>query len=532
MNYWIKIAAFSAATLFSGAFAAPNPNFHIYLGYGQSNMAGAGDIEAADQVPNDRFLMLSGVDCSARKGSTNIKLSKGAWAKAVPPMFHCYEGLSVADYFGRAMADSMPGITIGIIPVAVGGTSIKLFDKDQWQGYFSTAASWLQAWAKDYEASGNDYAAIVALGKKAMEVGVIKGVIFHQGESDGADQTWQKTVHKTYADMLGEWGLKEADVPFVAGEMLQTSNACCASKNTGVNGLKSYFPKFGVASSQGLGGKDVYHFDHAGYVTMGKRYAEQMLKLVNRTVDPNAPPVNVDDPGSSTIPDPPAETYGPYADTIAIPGKVEAENYNKGGAGVAYSDKDTANQGKQYRGDAVDLYMAGMGMSVGYTQVGEWLKYSVSVAESGEYEITGNVAGTNGTGSFALYMDGTKIGNEIVAPKGADYEAYSKVSGGKVNLTAGAHELKLEIVNDWINIDWVEISKASTVKLSNVSLDFSQSLNGKYTVYGLSGARIGIVWLDNVDLTDAGRQVRDQAQKNGVFVLKNQTQTIMVNTEK
>ena len=168
MNNWIKIAAFSATALFSGAFAAPNPNFHIYIAYGQSNMAGAGDIETADQVPNDRFLMLSGVDCSARKGSTDIKLSKGVWAKAVPPMFHCYEGLSVADYFGRAMADSMPGITIGIIPVAVGGTSIKLFDKDQWQGYLSTAASWLQSWAKDYEASGNDYAAIVALGKKAM----------------------------------------------------------------------------------------------------------------------------------------------------------------------------------------------------------------------------------------------------------------------------------------------------------------------------------------------------------------------------
>ena len=60
-------------------------------------------------------------------------------------VFHCYEGLSVADYFGRYMADSLPGITIGIIPVAVGGTSIKLFDKDQWQSYYSTVADWLQS---------------------------------------------------------------------------------------------------------------------------------------------------------------------------------------------------------------------------------------------------------------------------------------------------------------------------------------------------------------------------------------------------
>ncbi|NLG38368.1 MAG: carbohydrate-binding protein [Fibrobacter sp.] len=534
MNIWAKIAALSIATLFSGVFAAPNPNFHIYLAYGQSNMAGAGGIENGDQVPHDRFLMISGVDCNSRKGNTDIKLSKGKWAKAVPPMFHCYEGLSVADYFGRYMADSLPGITIGIIPVAVGGTSIKLFDKDQWQSYYSTAADWLQSWAKDYDPDGNNYKAIIALGKKAMEVGVIKGVIFHQGESDGGDDNWKRTVHKTYADMLNEWGLAEEDVPFVAGEMLQTSNACCGSKNGAVNGLKDYFKKFGVASSQGLGGIDVYHFDHNGYVTLGKRYAEQMLKLIDRTVDPNAPPVDVEDPNNSTVPDEPPEEYGPYNNVIQIPGTVEAENYNKGGAGVAYSDMDKTNQGTQYRGDQVDIYMAGMGMAVGYTEATEWMKYSINVTEAGEYDISANVSGTNGTGSFVLYIDDTRFGDEIIAPVGPDYDTYVEVSGGKVNLTAGAHELKLEINNNWINIDWVKFTKTTTHNQINTKLssNLAQTFDGIYTVYGLSGTQIGIIQLDKANLQTVKQKVLNLTRDNGMFLLKNSSHSFVVNIKK
>lgn len=533
MNICTKIAAFSMATLFCGAFAAPNPNFHIYVAYGQSNMAGAGDIESGDQVPHDRFLMISGVDCNARKGNTNIKLVKGQWAKAVPPMFHCYESLSVADYFGRYMADSLPGITIGIIPVAVGATSIRLFDKDQWQNYYPTAADYIQGWAKDYDANGNVYASIVALGKKAMEVGVIKGVIFHQGESDGADDNWRKTVHKTYADMLKEWGLAETDVPFVAGEMLQTNDACCGSKNGGVNALKDYFVKFGIASSQGLGGRDIYHFNHEGYVTMGKRYAEQMLKLIDRTVDPNAPPVDVEDPNNSTVPDEPPEEYGPYTTVIQIPGTVEAENYNKGGANIAYSDIDKTNQGAQYRGDEVDIYMAGMGMAIGYTQASEWLKYSVSVSEAGDYDILANVSGTNGTGSFVLYLDDTRIGDEIVAPVTADYDTYVEASGGNVTLTAGTHELKLEITNDWVNIDWVKFTKISPNKIvSNLASNLNQQFNGKYTVYDLSGTQIGIIQLDKANLHIAKQKISDLTQEKGIFLLINSQRNVLVNIQK
>ncbi|PWJ61488.1 MULTISPECIES: sialate O-acetylesterase [unclassified Fibrobacter] len=463
MNLFHKFAGaaccvFGLTMLAPQAEAAPNPNFHIYIAYGQSNMAGAGPIQTGDQDPVDNFVMISGVDCNSRKGGTNIKLAKGQWSKAVPPMFHCQEGLSVADYFGKTMAKEMPNVTIGIIPVAVGGASIKLFDKAQWQSYVNSSESWLANWAKDYDSQGNDYAAIINLAKKAQEVGVIKGFIFHQGETDGGMGNWEQVVQKTYNDMRNDLGIKE-ELPFVAGEMVY--NGACHGMSTRVNGLSKYFAKFGVAKSQGTGMQgDRLHFDHDGYVEMGKRYAQEMLKLIDKTVDPDAPAVQVPLYGGGSAGSEKPEEYGPYGDVFKIPGKVQAEDYNKGGSGVAYSDMDSKNQGDEYRGDGVDIYKAGMGMAVGYCQKGEWMKYSVHVEEDGEYEMIGRLAGDNGTGAIAVYLGDDKIGETMVSEKGPDYDTYSDVSGGKVTLKKGDYDLKIQIEVDWVNIDYVEFKKA------------------------------------------------------------------------
>jgi hypothetical protein len=377
-------------------------------------------------------------------------------------MFHPFENLSPADYFGRAMVDSLPGVTVGIIPVAIGAVSIRAFDKDQYESYFKgdgkDIMSW--GWPKDYD--NNPPGRILELAKKAKEVGVIKGFIFHQGESDGTDDNWRRTVYKTYKDIIDALDLDENEVPFVAGELLQEGNNCCGSKNGGIAQLKNNFKKFGLASSKGLqgNGKDPYHFGRAGVIELGRRYCSEMLKLIDKTIDPDAPPVNLVDPSQSTVPDEPPEEYGPYTDPIEIPGKVQAENYNKGGAGVAYYDLNKGNEGGKLRKDDVDIYQPNMGIVVGYNQKGEWLKYTVNVAADGEYEISANVAGENGTGSLTLYMDDQPIGTEM-ANTGNGFDAFEVVSGGKATLTKGEHELKLEITNDWIDIDYVEFKAVS-----------------------------------------------------------------------
>ena len=512
-----------------GANAAPNPNFHIYIAYGQSNMAGNGDIvPSEDQAnPPKNFIMLAShnANASQRSGKTNQSIKTGEWYPAIPPMFHPFENLSPADYFGRAMVDSLPGVTVGIIPVAIGAVSIRAFDKDQYEAYFRGDGKDIKSWGWINDYDGNPPGRILELAKKAKEVGVIKGFIFHQGESDGTDANWRKTVYKTYKDVIDALGLDENEVPFVAGELLQEGNNCCGSKNGGIAELKNNFKKFGLASSKGLkgNGKDPYHFGREGVIELGRRYVHEMLKLIDKTIDPDAPAVDLVDPSKSTVSDEPPEEYGPYTEAIAIPGKVQAENYNKGGADKAYMDLSKGNEGGKLRKNDVDIYQPNMGIVVGHCQATEWLKYTVNVAADGDYEISANVAGDNGTGSFVLYMDDKRIGTEI-ANEGKGFDNFTTVSGGKATLTKGEHELKLEITNDWIDIDYVEFKEISAqppIGLKNIRLSMTEA-ESNYSVFDMQGIKLSSFTAKGMN--EAMNLVRENAklrkQARGVFFVR------------
>jgi len=529
---FMALAGFAAGlSLFgiSNADAAPNPNFHIYIAYGQSNMAGNGDIvPAEDQADAPKnFIMLAShtANASQRSGKTTQSIKAGEWAAAIPPMFHAFENLSPADYFGRAMVDSLPGVTVGIIPVAIGAVSIRAFDKDQYQAYFNGDGKDIKSWGWINDYDGNPPGRILELAKKAKEVGVIKGFIFHQGESDGTDANWRKTVYKTYKDVIDALGLDENEVPFVAGELLQEGNNCCGSKNGGIAELKNNFKKFGLASSKGLkgNGKDPYHFGREGVIELGRRYVHEMLKLIDKTIDPDAPAVDLVDPSKSTVSDEPPEEYGPYTEAIAIPGKVQAENYNKGGADKAYMDLSKGNEGGKLRKNDVDIYQPNMGIVVGHCQATEWLKYTVNVAADGDYEISANVAGDNGTGSFVLYMDDKRIGTEI-ANEGKGFDNFTTVSGGKATLTKGEHELKLEITNDWIDIDYVEFKEISAqppIGLKNIRLSMTEA-ESNYSVFDMQGIKLSSFTAKGMN--EAMNLVRENAklrkQARGVFFVR------------
>ena len=543
---------FGLAFIFaSAALAAPNPNFHIYIAYGQSNMAGNGDIVPAEDQEkySEKFLMLASHSANAkeRSGTTTQSIKMGEWYPAIPPMFHAFEKLSPADYFGRAMVDSLPGVTVGIIPVAIGAVSIRAFDKDQYQDYFANdgkdIVNW--GWTKDYD--NNPPGRILELAKKAKEVGVIKGFIFHQGESDGTDANWRKTVYKTYKDIIDALELDENEVPFVAGELMNdpTGNSgkgsCCYSKNGGIAELKNNFKKFGLASSKDLqgNGKDPYHFNRESVIELGRRYCSEMLKLIDKTIDPNAPPVNLVDPSQSTVPDELPEEYGPYTDPIAIPGKIEAENYNKGGAEVAYHDLNKGNEGGKFRKDDVDIYQPNMGLAVGYAQKGEWLKYTVNVAVDGDYAITANVAGDNGTGGFVLYMDDQCISDTIIND-GKGFDSYALVNGGEASLKAGEHELKIEITSDWIDIDYVEFSvKNSSDPDRTAILDHRLNLSigeamTSFNVFDIRGRKMASLKAQNmaeaVEMVRKG-DVQDIA-RGGVYFVASQKKNKQLQIQK
>ena len=158
--------------------SAQDPNFHVYLAFGQSNMEGHARIQPQDTINlNDRFKVLQGVDCPS------LNREQGVWYTAKPPLVRCNTGLTPTDYFGREMIKNLPdSIQVGIINVAVGGCKIELFDKENYKSYVESSPDWLKNMVKEY--AGNPYSRLVELAKIAQKDGVIKGILLHKGESN------------------------------------------------------------------------------------------------------------------------------------------------------------------------------------------------------------------------------------------------------------------------------------------------------------------------------------------------------------
>ncbi len=160
----------------------------------------------------------------------------------------------------------------------------------------------------------------------------------------------------------------------------------------------------------------------------------------------------------------------PFKDVISIPGTVEAENYDVAGQGFSYFDNNSDNKGGAYREDGVDIEAAGDNYVVGYTEAGEWLKYSVNVAEDGMYSITAKVSTASDTKGFMLYIDGEEILEDYtIEATGEDWKTYKVIEVGKSKLYAGDHELKLQIVGNYVNVDWVKFTPESATGESSSS---------------------------------------------------------------
>jgi hypothetical protein len=252
-----------------------DPNFHVYLAFGQSNMEGYPGIEPQDKTGVDkRFQMLAAVDFASPGRS------KGEWYNAVPPLCRASTGLCPADYFGRTMVSRMPErFTIGVVNVSVAGCKIELFDKDNYQAYAATAPAWMINIIKEY--GGNPYQHLVDMARLAQKKGVIKGILLHQGESNTNDKDWPSKVAKIYKDLIGDLSLNAGNVPLLAGETVHADQqGATSSVNTIIGELPKVLPNSYVISSKGCECRsDHLHFTPAGYRELGKRYAEKMLEL-------------------------------------------------------------------------------------------------------------------------------------------------------------------------------------------------------------------------------------------------------------
>lgn len=453
--------------------AAPDPNFHIYICWGQSNMEGNATVPDAEKKGvSERFKLLYSADNCNQCGR-----KKGAWMTATPPLARCFHwnngGFGPIDYFGRTLVEKLdPSIKVGVIVVACGGADIQLFEKDRYQSYLNTCADWLKGYAQAY--GSNPYGRIIDMAKKAQEEGVIKGILVHQGETNNMQATWPGRLKAIYENMLTDLNLKASEVPLLVGETRR--DGACRGHNDIIKTVPNTIPTSYVVSSEGCqAANDEFHFTVEGYKKLGQNYANVMLKYLEESGSLKkdllvATTINKEDePGevsiSVSVENNAIQKVDIYADNqliasnqkefvwenvtkgshkiwavgydynnkeyksaeseisifeeqrpyngapAKIPGKIEAEEFDYGGEGNAYHDNDEQNRnGGTIRDESVDMSNS----AIGYTQTGEWLEYTVEIEEDGEYSVESRVASGSSSSQFTLYLD-----NQFIIP-GAD----------------------------------------------------------------------------------------------------------------
>ena len=132
----------------------------------------------------------------------------------------------------------------------------------------------------------------------------------------------------------------------------------------------------------------------------------------------------------------------------SIPGKIEAEDFDKGGKSAAYWNGAAQNNGgANYRpGETVYIETStdsGGGYDVGNTQPGDWLNYTVNVAAASTYTLHARVAGGVGGGSFHLLVDGQRVTQNISVPETGGYQSWQTLDVPGVRLPQGQHTLQL-----------------------------------------------------------------------------------------
>jgi hypothetical protein len=235
----------------------PKEKFHLFLLVGQSNMAGRGTVEAQDKQVPPRVLMLN---------------KAGDWVPAVEPLHFdkSSAGVGLGRTFGILQAEANPEITVGLIPCAVGGSPI-----DTWKPGEYYAATKSHPWDDAMKRA-----------QLALKSGELKGILWHQGESDctaALAPGYEAKLHALILAMRKE--LAAPEVPFIVGQMGQFADKPWKEPHFQVNEahrtLGGKVPHTAFVSSQDLKHKgDKVHFDAASYREFGKRYAEVFAKMI------------------------------------------------------------------------------------------------------------------------------------------------------------------------------------------------------------------------------------------------------------
>ena len=241
---------------FAADLASEKP-LHLFLLVGQSNMAGRGRIAPEDQRPHPRVLTLT---------------KDLQWQAAVAPLHFDKPkivGTGLGGTFGREVARAYPDITVGLIPCAVGGSPI-----DSWkEGAFYTPTQ------------SHPWDDAIRRARHAMQFGELRGILWHQGESDCKTDLAGAYEAKLHA-LINRFrqSLNAPYIPFIVGQMGQFAERPWDEHKLQVNQAHQTLPakvlRTAFVPSDGLNHKgDEVHFDATGFREFGRRYFKRWLDL-------------------------------------------------------------------------------------------------------------------------------------------------------------------------------------------------------------------------------------------------------------
>jgi Carbohydrate esterase, sialic acid-specific acetylesterase len=226
----------------------------VFIMAGQSNMAGRGQVEPQDTIPNERLLTIN---------------AKSELIVAKEPL-HFYEpnltGLDCGMSFGKTLLQNIPeNITVLLIPTAVGGSAI-----EQWLGDSTYRKVQLLSNFKEKVKIGSQY-------------GTIKAILWHQGESNtgtekriGLHPARLTELFKTFREIT-----QNKNLPILIGELgsYSKNNTNWQLLNTALKDYVKNDKNSALISTQDLKHKgDDIHFDSEGQRKMGERFANEYLK--------------------------------------------------------------------------------------------------------------------------------------------------------------------------------------------------------------------------------------------------------------
>jgi hypothetical protein len=164
----------------------------------------------------------------------------------------------------------------------------------------------------------------------------------------------------------------------------------------------------------------------------------------------------------------------PWAIAASGTTRIQAENFDTGGEGVAYHDTDAANSGGQYRtSDGVDIQTTtdtGGGYNVGWTNAGEWLEHTVNVAAAGTYNLKLRVARQpTGTSTVMVLFGGVDKTGSLAVPSTGGWQTWTDVTRTGVTLAAGSQIVRIAMTGGSYNLNWIEITAAPTSQTLTVT---------------------------------------------------------------